>query len=92
MSNENELRKGSLSSWWIDQLSTQMEKLYPDIIGHYYLVDHWKRDGWNDGTTTLFGVYEKDGQFVQVSFPDYGDATKDDVTPKFEHTGWAGKS
>ena len=84
-----DLRGGSLSNWWLDKLSDLMEEVYPDIIGHGELIDHWKRDGWNDGTTTLFGVYRVDGVYRRCSFPDYGEPASETVQPLIEHTGWA---
>lgn len=84
----SDLRKGSLSDWWLVRLSEKMEKHYPDIIGYGTLVDHWKIDGWNDGTVTLFGVYEHEGKFKRCSFPDYGEPGVADVFPRVEHTGW----
>ena len=83
----SEFRKGSLSPFWLDSLSKQMEGHFPDIIGHGQLVDHWKVDGWNDGTTTLCGVYFREA-YVRCAFPDYGKPTSEVVLPRFEHTGW----
>ena len=83
------LSKGTLNNFWLDSLSNHMEKHYPDVIGYMVLVDHWKIDGWNDGTTTLYGVYESDnGGYFLCSFPDYGEPQKKTVTPQYEHVGW----
>lgn len=85
------LKKPSLSGWWLDRLSERMEKHYPDVIGHGVLVDAWKVDGWNDGTSTLYGVYkigDSDAGYIQCVFADYSDPVKRQVKPKFEHTGW----
>ena len=82
------LKSGTLSDWWLDKLSEKMEVAYPDIIGHGRIVDHWKVDGWNDGTTTLTGVYKLDGEFWVCCFPDYGSPSKHTVKPRYAHTGW----
>ena len=82
------LKDGKLSVWWRNKLSALMEKHYPDVIGSGALTDHWKRDGWNDGTTTLHGVYLVDDVYHLCVFPDYQDHFRKVVTPKFEHTGW----
>jgi hypothetical protein len=83
------MRLASLSEFWLDELSESMEKHYPQIVGEGKLVDHWKIDGYNCGTTTLFGVYSIGTTYYQCTFPDYRAPTKKEVTPKFEHTGWA---
>ena len=84
-----DLRKPSLNDWWQDVLNERMGTHYPDVIGFGVLVDSWKRDGWNDGTTTLFGVYrDNEGVYRECRFPDYGEATSRIVQPRFEHTGW----
>lgn len=83
-----DLRKSRLDAWWQDKLNSAMEKHYPKIIEAYSLVDAWKRDGWNDGTTTLFGVYQFGTQYRMCSFPDYGEPENVPAQPKFEHTGW----
>lgn len=82
------LKKGTLSDWWLNQLNSLMDKHYPDIKTACQLVDYWKQSGWNDGTVTLYAVYELGGVYVQVSFPDYGPPCKNIVKPMFEHTGW----
>ena len=84
-----DFRKGSLSPFWLNALSNRMEQHFPDIIGDGELVDHWKVDGWNDGTTTLYGVYFHE-IYVRCAFPDYGEPRCEGVTPRFEHTGWKG--
>lgn len=83
-----ELRKPSLSDWWQDRLNEAMEKHYPEIIGYWSLVDAWKVDGYNDGTTTLYGVYQRGVNYRLCTFPDYGESKTYPVHPKFEHTGW----
>jgi hypothetical protein len=83
-----EIKKTVLDNWWQDKLNNLMEKHYPKIIGHYCLVSSWKRDGWNDGTTTLFGVYQSGTKYRRCSFPDYGVPSSAPVYPTFEHTGW----
>lgn len=85
----DQLRKGNLSDWWLDQLSKNMEKHFPEVIGMGTLVDHWKIDGWNDGTTTLIGVYKSGNAYYQCLFPDYGEPSRKEVRPVFKHTGWA---
>lgn len=85
-----ELRKRGLSNYWQDQLNKRMEKHFPEIIEGFSLVDAWKADGWNDGTTTLFGVYQFGVSYRLFSFPDYGEPASEAVTPKIEHTGWEG--
>lgn len=82
-----DLIKEPLSTFWQDQLSNKMEEHFPDIIGHGELVDHWKVDSWNDGTTTLCGVYFRE-VYVRCTFPYYGEPSSEVVTPRFEHTGW----
>ena len=81
------IRKSGLSDWWLDNLSDRMHEHFPDIIGTGDLIDCWKRDGWNDGITTLFGVYKVDS-FFQCSFPDYAEPECVTVNPIFKHTGW----
>lgn len=83
-----ELRKSVLSEWWQDKLNRAMERHYPEIIGNWSLVDAWKVDGYNDGTTTLFGVYQIGVNYRLCAFPDCGDPRTHPVRPKFEHTGW----
>lgn len=83
-----DLRKPKLNNWWLDRLCRNMETHYPDIIGTYSLIDHWKQDGCNDGTTTLFGVYQFGTKYRMCKFPDYGEPSMTTVQPKFEHTGW----
>ena len=83
-----DLRKPTLSRWWQDRLNNAMEDNFPEVIGCWSLVDAWKTDGWNDGTTTLFGVYQYGENFRMCSFPDYGKPTTEPVFPVFEHTGW----
>ena len=85
-----DLRKPELSPWWQEKLNAAMEKNFPEIIGHWSLVDAWKEDGWNDGTTTLFGVYQSGVKFRQCRFPDYGEPTTEAVRPAFRHIGWEG--
>jgi len=84
----SDVRKPSLDAWWQDRLNSAMEDHYPNLIGKYNLVDAWKCDGWNDGTTTLFGVYQFGTQYRMCSFPDYGEPENVPALPKFEHTGW----
>ena len=88
MRNKPSLERKVLSSFWQDSLNRKMEKNYSDIIGSWCLVSSWKVDGWNDGTTTLHGVYKSGDVFVMYSFPDYGEPSKSHVKPVFEHTGW----
>jgi len=83
-----DLRRPALSLWWQDRLNDAMEKHFPGIIGHWSLVDAWKVDGWNDGTTTLCGVYQSGVKFRMCRIPDHGEPTTDPVRPVFEHTGW----
>lgn len=87
-----DLRKPSLSDWWQNRLNEKMEAHYPDVIGYCDLVDSWKQDGWNDGTTTLIGVYrDNEGVYRECRFPDYGETTSQIVHPRFEHVGWSDK-
>ena len=83
-----DLREPSLSPWWQDKLNDLMEQHFPEIIGHWSLVDAWKVDGWNDGTATLFGVYQSGVKFRLCKFPDYADPTTEPARPILEHTGW----
>ena len=83
-----ELSEPSLSDWWQDALDKKVEHFYPEVIGNNFLVDSWKTDGWNDGTTTLYGVYQCGGKYLMCSFPDYMSPSCTEVEPKFEHTGW----
>jgi hypothetical protein len=83
-----ELRKFKMTPFWQNALNDRMEEHYPDIIGSQHLVDAWKRDGWNDGTATLYGVYQQGDQYTICIFADYSEPEKKKVTPKIEHTGW----
>lgn len=87
----SDLRKPSLDPWWQNKLNGLMEKHFPEIIGHWTLADAWKVDGWdgwNDGTTILFGVYQSGVKFRMCQFPDHKEPTTKPVHPVFEHTGW----
>ena len=85
-----ELRKPALNARGQERLNQKMEAHYPDVIGLCELADSWKLDGWNDGTTTLFGVYrDNEGVYRECRFPDYGEATSRVVRPRFEHVSWA---
>ena len=86
----NKLRKPSLSPSWQDALNRKMEKHYPRVIENWSLVDAWKQDGWNDGTTTIFGVYQSGVKYRMCVFPPYGRPSSTPANPIFEHTGWAG--
>lgn len=85
-------RKPSLSNWWLDRLTEETVKHFPEVVGDppttKHLVDCWKVDGWNDGTATLHGMYLCGQDYVLCSFPDYGEPEKRYVFPVFEHTGW----
>tara|TARA_R110002167_G_scaffold145911_1_gene337101 strand:- start:206 stop:475 length:270 start_codon:yes stop_codon:yes gene_type:complete len=83
------LRGITLDDWWQDQLNKEMERHYPETIGQGRLVESYKIDGWNDGTSTLYGVYEFGGAFyVQCIFADYAEPKHRIVNPVFEHVGW----
>lgn len=83
-----ELRDRRLNNWWQDKLNAEMEKHFPDIIAHCTLVESYKVDGWNDGTTTLYGVYQLGVKYTRCVFPDYGEPKAKTVTPVFAHVGW----
>ena len=91
MTKDIPLKSGTLSAWWLDRLSELVEINFPDVIGCGELTDHWKVDGWNDGTTTLFGVYKVGEFYWMCKFPDYAEGESVLVNPKFEHTGWSKK-
>lgn len=82
------LKQHKLDGWWQDRLNKNMEKHFPDIIGDWNLVSSWKIDGWNDGTSTLQGVYERNKTFKMCSFPDYLQPTCELVRPVFAHVAW----
>lgn len=77
-----------LTQFWQDALNSQMEKHFPNIIATETLVSAWKVDGWNDGTSTLHGVYQFGVRYTMCVFADYEEPKKKRVTPIFEHTGW----
>ena len=77
-----------LDPFWQDSLNAMMEKTFPDVVGDGILVQSWKQDGWNDGTTTLFGVYMYRDLYTMCVFPDYREPYSRTVKPRFEHTGW----
>ena len=83
-----EIKKPRLDDWWQDKLNNMMEEHYPEVIGESVLVASWKRDGWNDGTTALFGVYQLGSLYRRCCFPDYGEPENVPVQPTIEHTGW----
>jgi hypothetical protein len=85
---DTSLRKGVLSTFWLKSLVERAEKHFTDVTARGTLVDHWKQDGWNDGTTTLFGVWNCDGTYYLCAFPDYDTPTKHVVQPRIEHVGW----
>ena len=83
------LKDRAFDQFWKSQLDVRMEENFPDVIGYCGLVDCWKVDGWNDGTTTIYAVYKSDGGiFVQCEFADYNEPEKTKVEPVIEHTGW----
>jgi hypothetical protein len=83
-----DIPKKTLKPFWQDSLNAMMEKTFFDVIGDGILVQSWKQDGWNDGTTTLFGVYLCGAQYVMCVFPDYEKPRSSIVKPRFEHVGW----
>jgi hypothetical protein len=82
------LKQVKLDDWWQDRLDESMKKHFEDIIGEWQLISSWKVDGWNDGTSTLHGVYEKGGIFKLCAFPDYLAPTCELVQPVFAHVAW----
>ena len=86
--NGDKLRKLDLGGWWQDKLNNAMEQHYPATIGQGKLVDSYKVDGFNDGTSTLYGVYEFGGAYVQCIFADYAEPKRRIVNPVIKHVGW----
>lgn len=82
-----ELRSGSLNFPNQHKLSCLMEKTFPDIIGHWELVDHWGENMIPCGYT-IFGVYRDKDKYVLCKFPEIGSAEMSFVNPIFVHTGW----
>jgi hypothetical protein len=82
-----DLRSGSLDKFFLDMLMRNVAETYPHLL-KLALVDHYKIDGWNDGTATLFGVFGGNGEFWRVQFPDYREPTIGKVSPEFAHVGW----
>jgi len=89
MDNGIALNTDKLDPFWGDMLSDRMERTFPDVIGHGELVRSWKQDGWNDGTSTIYGVYLVDGVYNLCTFPDYQKPSCIKVVPHFEHAGWS---
>jgi hypothetical protein len=82
-----ELNERTLSDFYQGYINRKM-------IEHFHKYasapqfDAWKVSGWNDGTATLHCVKKRNGKFLLFSFPDYGEPTMKEVSPKVEHVGW----
>ena len=82
-----ELEERTLNEFWQSALSGKMLSFFPEYADAPQ-YDAWKVSGWNDGTVTLHCVKRVEGKFYMFSFPDYGDNSMKEVSPKIVHAGW----
>ena len=86
---ETSLRAGRLNTFWQDRLRSEFGKHFPLVSQFSKLIDHWKIDGFNDGTTTIYGVYDiGDKEYWMLTVPDYAEISWAPVVPRIKHVGW----
>ena len=69
-----------LSEFWAKALIDGTRKAFPDVFDTAPLIESWKVDGYNDGTATLFGIFQTGPDtYERVTLPDYQPATRETV-------------
>ena len=71
-----------LTEFWLDQATRIARKKVPGFDA-MTVVESWKMDGWNDGTTTLFLVCkDHDGTHKRIKIEDYQPVVVETVIAK----------